>query len=130
MRFSAAPRESVVMKARHLLAAAAALMGAVALASPALAIEQIHIPDATAADNSGPPDALFDKSVPTTWQQKQDLQQQQGQQSGLGNFHFSATSGNGYGPYGSQYSTGFQGENANVPGSEFHQNGVPLYGPQ
>lgn len=117
------------MKLRLTLAAVAALIGAAALASPALAIEQIHIPDSSAADNSGPPDALFDKSVPTTWQQKQNLQQQQGP-NGLGNFHFSATSGNGYGSNGSQYSTGFQGENANTPGSEFHQNGVPLYGPQ
>lgn len=114
------------------LALAAALLGAVALASPAFAIEQIHIPDSSAANNSGPPDALFDKSVPTTWQQKQNLQQQQGQ-SGLGSFHFSASSGNGYGPNGSSYSTGFQGENANVPGSEFHQNGVavdPYYAPR
>ena len=53
------------------LSLAAALLGAVALTSPAFAIEQIHIPDASAAQNSGPPDALFDKSVPTTWQQKQ-----------------------------------------------------------
>jgi hypothetical protein len=120
------------MKLRLTLAAAAALLGAAALASPALAIEQIHIPDSSAANNSGPPDALFDKSVPTTWQQKQNLQQQQGQ-SGLGNFHFSATTGNGYGSTSSSYSTGFQGENANVPGSEFHQNGValdPYYAPR
>jgi hypothetical protein len=114
------------MKLRLSLAAAAALLGAAALASPALAIEQVHIPDASAADNSGPPDALFDKSVPTTWQQKQNLKQQQGQQSGLGSFHFSAGTGNGYGSNSSQYSTGFQGENANVPGSEFHTNGVPV----
>jgi hypothetical protein len=108
------------------LSLAAALLGAVALASPAFAIEQIHIPDSSAASNSGPPDALFDKSVPTTWQQKQNLQQQQGQ-NGLGSFHFSAGAGsNPYADEQRQYSTGFQGENAGQPGSEFHNNGVPL----
>jgi hypothetical protein len=109
------------------LSLAAALLGAVALASPAFAIEQVHIPDASAAQNSAPPDALFDKSVPTTWQQKQDLQQQQSNGVGLSNFHFSAGAGNN--PYSSeqhQYTTGFQGENAGQPGSEFHTNGVPL----
>ena len=107
------------------LSLAAALLGAVALASPAFAIEQVHIPDASAAQNSGPPDALFDKSVPTTWQQKQNQQQQS---NGLGSFHFSAGAGNN--PYADeqrQYTTGYQGENAATPGSEFHQNGQPLY---
>ncbi|HUO92307.1 MAG TPA: hypothetical protein VMU22_05260 [Rhizomicrobium sp.] len=103
--------------------AATALLGLAAFASPALAIEQIHIPDSSAAQNSGPPDALFDKSVPTTWQSKQNQQQS----NGLGSFHFSAGAGNN--PYSDeqrQYSTGFQGENAAAPGSEFHNNGVPL----
>jgi hypothetical protein len=107
------------------LSLAVALLGAVALTSPAFAIEQVHIPDSSAAQNSGPPDALFDKSVPTTWQQK--LEQQQQQSNGLGNFHFSAGAGNN--PYADeqrQYSTGFQGENAGAPGSEFHNNGVPI----
>lgn len=107
--------------------AAVALLGAAAFVSPALAIEQVHIPDFSAADNSGPPDALFDKSVPTTWQQKQNLQQQQQNGTGLGSFHFSAGAGNN--PYADeqrQYTTGFQGENAAAPGSEFHNNGVPV----
>lgn len=115
------------MTLRLSLAAVAALLGAAALATPALAIEQIHIPDSSAADSSGPPDALFDKSVPTTWQQKSD----QNQSSPLGNFHFSASSGNGYSQQNS-YSTGFSGENAQVPGSEFRNNGValdPYYAP-
>jgi len=106
------------------LSLAAALLGAVALASPAFAIEQVHIPDTSAAQDSGPPDALFDKSVPTTWQQRQNSQQQS---NGLGSFHFSAgASNNPYSDEQRQYTTGFQGENANQPGSEFHNNGVPL----
>jgi hypothetical protein len=112
------------MQLRLALAAAAivGIAGALA-ASPAFAIEQVHIPDASAAQNSGPPDALFDKSVPTTWQQKQD----QKQQNGLGGFHFSVSGGNG-GPSqsSSPYSTSFRGENAGTPGSEFHNNGVPI----
>jgi hypothetical protein len=103
--------------------AATALLGLAALASPALAIEQVHIPDTSAAQNSGPPDALFDKSVPTTWQNKQSQQQS----NSLGSFHFSAGAGNN--PYSDeqrQYTTGFQGENAAQPGSEFHNNGVPI----
>jgi hypothetical protein len=104
--------------------AAMALLGAAAFVSPALAIEQVHIPDSTAADNSGPPDALFDKSIPTTWQQKQDPNQSS---SGLSSFHFSAGSGsNPYSDEQRQYTTGFQGESAGTPGSEFHNNGVPL----
>jgi len=71
--------------------AATALLGLAAFASPALAIEQIHIPDSSAAQNSGPPDALFDKSVPTTWQSKQNQQQS----NGLGSFHFSAGASSG-----------------------------------
>lgn len=109
------------MKLRTALLASAALLGAAALASPALAIEQIHIPDASAAPSSGPPDALFDKSVPTTWQKKSDDDQNAG--SSLGQFHFSANSG--YGPNTQSSST--PGMDPHVPGSEFRQNGQPLY---
>lgn len=108
------------MKLHCSLAAGAALLGLAMLASPVLAMDQIHIPDPSAADNSGPPDALFDKSVPTNWQKKSE----QSQQNGMGNFHFSASGGSGYGQSNSSF-----GENANVPGSEFHQNGVPLNDP-
>ncbi len=108
------------MKLHYSLAAGAALLGLAAFANPALAMEQIHIPDSSAAQNSGPPDALFDKSVPTSWQKKSDAQQS----GGFNNFHFSATGGNAYGPT----STSF-GEDATKPGSEFHQNGVPLQDP-
>ena len=107
------------MQLRLALAAAAIALAA----SPAFAIEQVHIPDPSAAPSSAPPDALFDKSVPTTWQQKQDQQKQ----NGLGGFHFSVTSGNGTpAESSSPYSTGFKGENAGAPGSEFRNNGVPL----
>jgi len=102
------------------LAAGAALLGLAATASPALAIEQIHIPDASAAQNSGPPDALFDKSVPTTWQKKSD----QNQSNGFGNFHFSASGGNAY-----RQSSPGNVEDATVPNSEFRQNGVPVQDP-
>jgi|HubBroStandDraft_2_1064218.scaffolds.fasta_scaffold1223239_1 hypothetical protein len=108
------------MKLRYSLTAGAALLGVLAFAGPALAMEQIHIPDATAAENSGPPDALFDKSVPTSWQKKSEQQQS----TGMGNFHFSATGGSGYG----QSSSGF-GEDAAKPNSEFHQNGTPIQDP-
>ena len=107
------------MKLRYSLAAAAAILGAAGLFSPALAIEQIHIPDSSAAQNSGPPDALFDKSVPTSWQQKADEKQSGGP---LSNFHFSASSGNGMTNNNSSF-----GEDAKTPGSEFHQNGQPAY---
>ena len=69
------------------LAAGAALV--VLAAGPALAIEQIHIPDSSAAPSSGAPDALFDKSVPANWQEKTD--QNHGNQAG--GFHFSVTGG-------------------------------------
>ena len=108
------------MKLRYSLAAAAALLGAAVVASPALAIETIHIPDASAAQSSAPPDALFDKSIPTTWQKKSDSQNSSG--SGFSGFHFSASSGNGYTPDQSGF-----GEDAKQPGSEFRQNGQPLY---
>jgi hypothetical protein len=107
------------MKLRLTFAAGAAVLAA-AFASPALAIEQVHIPDSTAADSSGPPDALFDKSVPTTWQQKQDANQNG---NGMGGFHFSVNNGNSY--YQQQNSSGFS-ENAQTPGSEFRNNGVAL----
>lgn len=98
----------------------AAFACAAVFAGPALAIEQIHIPDASAAQNSAPPDALFDNSIPTTWQKNSDEKQ-----SGpLSNFHFSVSGGSSY---GSDYQGGSSfGENAKVPNSEFYTNGVPL----
>lgn len=102
------------MKLRLSLAAAA-LVGAAGFAAPAFAIEQIHIPDPSAAQNSGPPDALFDKSVPTTWQKKAD------EKKSGSDFHFTVRGSSGQ----SQSSFGF-GEDAKVPGSEFLQNGIPM----
>lgn len=105
------------------VALAAAFAGVVGFAAPALAIEQIHIPDASAAQNSAPPDALFDKSIPTTWQKKADEKQ-----SGGSNFHFTVQSGSDQ----VQPRQNF-GNTANQPGSEFHQNGVVVgdpYNPQ
>lgn len=120
----AAPLEGVFnMKARHIFAAGAALLGAAMLASPALAIEQIHIPDSSAAQSSGTPDALFDKSIPATWQKKTDGGDQMNAKSP---FHVYFSGGSGY---GQQTDSQTFGEDAKKPGSEFHQNGVPLQGP-
>lgn len=96
----------------------AAFACAAVFAGPAFAIEQIHIPDASAAQNSAPPDALFDNSIPTTWQKKSD----ENQPGPFSNFHFSASGGSSYGT-GSGASFG---EDAKVPNSEFYTNGVPL----
>ncbi|HWU25775.1 MAG TPA: hypothetical protein VN154_05175 [Rhizomicrobium sp.] len=109
------------MNIRHVLSAGAALIGATLFAGPVLAMEQIHIPDSSAAQSSGPPDALFDKSVPATWQKKTDGQQT----NGAGPLHFSFSSGSAYG----QTTTQSFGEDAKTPGSEFHLNGVPLQDP-
>ncbi len=110
------------MKARHVLAAGAALLGAALLASPALAIEQIHIPDSSAAQSSGAPDALFDKSIPSTWQKKTDGDQTNAKSP----FHFYFSGGSGYGQQtdGQSFT-----EDPKKPGSEFHQNGIPLQYP-
>jgi hypothetical protein len=108
------------MSLRYSLAATMALLGAAALTTPAAAIEQVHIPDASAANNSGPPDALFDKSIPTTWQKKSDA----AQNGGAGSFHFSVNSSSGQ----PQSSNSF-GEDAKVPGSEFQQNGTVYQDP-
>lgn len=118
------------MSLRLTLAASAVLLGTVALSAPAFAIEQIHIPDPSAAPSSAPPDALFDSSIPTTWQKKSDSNQQS---NGLGGFHFSVTGNNGYSNYNG-YSAGQVngsnfGENANAPMSEFHTNGQALPSP-
>jgi len=101
--------------------AAMTLSALCAFAVPALAMEQIHLPDPSAAGNSGPPDALFDKSVPTTWQKNSDEKQSGAPMS---QFHFSVGGSNGYGQ--SQSSSSF-GEDAKKPGSEFIQN-QPAYG--
>jgi hypothetical protein len=98
------------MNLRFPFAAAVLVASAALVTAPAFAIEQIHIPDTSAAQSSAPPDALFDSSVPTIWQQKA----QENQSNGLGNLHFSVNSGNGYTSSSSSY-----GENANAPGSEF-----------
>ena len=108
------------MKLHASLLASAALVGAAVLASPAFAIQQIHIPNSSAAQNSGPPDALFDKSVPTSWQKNAD-EKKAG--DGFGNFHFSVGGGSGGSPQ--TQSSGFG--NAGTPGSEFRQNGQPVY---
>ncbi len=104
------------MNLRFPLAVAAALVGAAGFAGPALAIEQIYIPDPNAAQNSGPPDALFDNSIPTTWQKKAD-----DQKSGSG-FHFTVRGSSGQGQP-------LFGEDAKVPGSEFQLNGTPVQNP-
>jgi hypothetical protein len=111
------------MKTRLPFLAAAALLGLTALAGPAFAIQNVYVPDPNQPQNGGPPDALFDKSVPAEWQQKTDNSQSS---SSLSRFHFSVGSGNGD---NYQSTTQNFGENANVPLSEFKNNGVPLSDP-
>ncbi len=81
-------------------------------ASPAFAIQQITIPDPSAAANSGPPDALFDRSVPTTWQKKADESQNRSP--------FSVSFGSGHGDV--VPSDGNAVDDAKTPGSEFNHN--------
>lgn len=118
------------MKLVVVLAASAVATGI--LATPALAMEDIHIPDTSAAQNSGPPDALFDRSVPDTWQKKSDDSQPSGNRNSGFSFSFGAGNGNTGGssngfvtnqqqPTGGQYR-----EDASKPGSEFYDNGATV----
>lgn len=110
------------MSLRYSLAAAMGILGAAALITPAAAIEQVHLPDASAASNSGPPDALFDNSIPTSWQKKADGNQAAGQSG----FHFSMTGSSGQDQSLNQNTFG---EDAKVPNSEFHLNGTVYQDP-
>jgi hypothetical protein len=76
----------ICMSLRLSLAAAAALLGATAFAAPSFAVMQvIHLPDPNApVQSEGPPDGLFDRSVPDTWQKKST----DGAEQKPGSFHF------------------------------------------
>ncbi len=98
------------MDIRLSLAAVATLA---VLSGPALALQQVTIPDSSAAASSAPPDALFDKSVPTTWEKKAEEKQN------TSGFHFSAGSGR----TDSTYNAGGSSlDQARTPGSEFSQS--------
>jgi hypothetical protein len=109
------------MSFRLSFAAAVAFTGMAALAAPAFALQTIHVPDpSTQAQGDGPPDALFDKSIPDSWQKKPT---DDNKQQGLGSFHFTVSGSSGTAPIGS----GFDGSPtasgygaANQPGSEFY----------
>ena len=110
------------MSLRLSLAAAAALLGVVFLAAPACAVMQvIHLPDPNAPAQDGPPDGMFDKSVPDHWQGKTTDTNQQG----LGSFHFTASGAGG--GYSSTRSPSAY-DTAKQPGSEFYQP-LPGYDP-
>jgi hypothetical protein len=109
------------MSFRFPFAAAAAFVGMAAFAAPALALQTIHIPDpSTQAQGEGPPDALFDKSIPDSWQKKPTENSKQG----LGSFHFTVSGSNSYSATGSGFGTSptASGYGApNQPGSEFYR---------
>src|SRR5580698_6915831 len=106
------------MSLRLSLVAAAALVGLTV--APAFAAQTITIPDPRlGSSNAAPPDALFDNSVPDTWQKKSDLTSTSNQ-TGLGGFHFSVRCSNDqyqqYQPATNPNSTSYH--DPLVPGSE------------
>ncbi|MGD0144414.1 MAG: hypothetical protein ABSC92_14765 [Rhizomicrobium sp.] len=106
------------MSLRFPLAAAAALMVLGVLSAPASAIQTIQIPDPTAPANANgtAPDALFDNSIPDSWQKKGDSSNSQ---FNTGGFHFSVRSSSSYGGYEPSSSSTYH--DPLVPGSEFYQ---------
>ena len=106
------------MSIRFPLAAAAALIGLGALTAPAFATQTITIPDPrVTGSNGGPPDALFDNSIPDTWEKKSDSSGDQNKGTG---FHFSARGSNDqYQPASNPNSASYH--DPLVPGSEFYQ---------
>ena len=109
------------MSLRLSLAAVAALIGVAAFAAPASAVMQvIHLPDPDAPIQNTPPDGMFDKSVPDTWQKKTD----DGTPQKPGSFHFTMSGAAGdFSP--TQAPSAY--EAAKRPLSEFYQ---PLPGYQ
>jgi hypothetical protein len=105
------------MSLRVSLVAAAALVGL--MVAPAFAAQTITIPDPRITNSNGaPPDALFDNSVPDSWQKKSDSSGSQN--SGLGGFHFSVRGSNDqFQPASNPNSTSYH--DPLVPGSEFYQ---------
>jgi hypothetical protein len=111
------------MSIRFPLVAAAALIGLSALTAPVFAAQTITIPDPRVSSSNGTtPDALFDNSIPDTWQKKSDSSDSQNKPSG---FHFSVRGSNDqYQPAADANSTSYH--NPLVPGSEFYQP-LPSY---
>lgn len=102
----------------------AATVGLIGFAAPASAVmQEIHVPDPNApAQNGGPPDGLFDKSVPSEWQDKQDSNNPH-----RGNaFHFTMSSSSGSSGGYNQMGTTSAYDTAKRAGSEFYQPG-PQY---
>jgi hypothetical protein len=88
------------------------------MVAPAFAAQTITIPDPRITNsNAAPPDALFDNSVPDSWQKKSDSPNSQ---NGLGGFHFSVRGSNDqFQPASNPNSTSYH--DPLVPGSEFYQ---------
>jgi hypothetical protein len=88
------------MSLRLSVFAAATVASMIAIASPASALEPMRIPDPTLTNpNTGAPDALYDKSIPSTW--SNDRQSDgQSSSSSLGGFHFSVSESNNAAPFG------------------------------
>jgi hypothetical protein len=110
------------MSFRFSLAAAAALIGLSALSAPVSAAQTITIPDPRVSNSNGTtPDALFDNSIPDTWQKKGDSSDSQ-KPTG---FHFSVRGSNDqYQPAANANSTAYH--DPLTPGSEFYQP-LPAY---
>jgi hypothetical protein len=100
-------------------AVAVALIGFSALTVPGFAAQTIQMPDPRVSNsNSSAPDALFDNSIPDTWEKKSDSSESQNNK--LGGFHFSVRGSNDqYQPASNANSTSYH--DPLVPGSEFYQ---------
>lgn len=111
------------MSIRFPLAAAMALVGLSSFAAPAFAAQTITIPDPRVTNSNGAaPDALFDNSIPDTWQKKGDSADSLNKPTG---FHFSVRGSNEqYQPASDSNSTSYH--DPRVPGSEFYQP-LPSY---
>lgn len=79
----------------------------------AAVMQTVRIPDPSASTSILPPDGLFDKSIPDSWQDKRDSAQQTG-----GGFHFTVSGASG--GYSSTSNPSAL-DDAKRPGSEFYQ---------
>lgn len=103
------------MSLRVSLVAAAALVGLMVV--PAFATQTITIPDPRVTNSNAPPDALFDNSIPDSWEKKSDSSDNQNKGTG---FHFSVRGSNDqYQPASNPNSSSYH--DPLVPGSEFYQ---------
>jgi len=104
------------MSLRISLVAAVAFVGLTV--APVFAAQTIQMPDPRITNpNAAPPDALFDNSVPDSWEKKSDSSNSQ---NNLGGFHFSVRgSDDQFQPASNPNSTTYH--DPLVPGSEFYQ---------